>query len=610
MTTISISFARSISIEVVFLPQQQDGGLKHIADSLEGLAQLPTPVDADVLSNVVKLCRGIPGHVSRAATSTEDLTLQLKRSFALLLKISELSCDGTGTVTPDLSEFRTATYQSLVYISEANGGVAHLADIIKDGAAAGPRAFEASVRLVANVATNLSTAAHSMLVVRLMSAYIEGPRQLITQLFGMLIHLSGCSTSAATFLARGPMAWLFHRLRQAVESHSVEVPKLLTDTNVLVQIWSRARYFNNPEWVIGCVDTAMGALRMKAVQEDPDALLHALYITANLVLSLKSANSPLLVSSSICKLVPLLTTTARRSHDHSVVACCTNILHFLAEVCVFASCDSGDAPVRALGAALIDAGQVRVFRALEVAFREEREEAVEVSEAVGRAAVAASLGARDGAAGPKSNRMVISENVKFQGQGERQAFTLSMFEEFNREIFKYALPPCTLIGYSDALPVGTAGLMAPTQYLNNFATRLHPQGFVERFDGLLHGGTILLSNTILDTPLKVATTLLHEACHLAEWVVDGTADPPHGFFFKKWGHLATKEYPSRAVTVYHSYKENYRYHYTCEACSYVHGQRNADRVQPCLRCSHNVFLPVDLGFPGRPVGEQRPQTRN
>lgn len=45
---------------------------------------------------------------------------------------------------------------------------------------------------------------------------------------------------------------------------------------------------------------------------------------------------------------------------------------------------------------------------------------------------------------------------------------------------------------------------------------------------------IELSDKVVDSLTRLRSTLLHELCHVAAWVVDHTAKPPHGPCFKHW----------------------------------------------------------------------------
>ena len=50
--------------------------------------------------------------------------------------------------------------------------------------------------------------------------------------------------------------------------------------------------------------------------------------------------------------------------------------------------------------------------------------------------------------------------------------------------------------------------------------------------------SIELSTKIIDEEHRLRSTVLHEMCHAAAWLVDGVSKPPHGSCFKKWANIA------------------------------------------------------------------------
>lgn len=60
---------------------------------------------------------------------------------------------------------------------------------------------------------------------------------------------------------------------------------------------------------------------------------------------------------------------------------------------------------------------------------------------------------------------------------------------------------------------------------------------------------IELSVKIIDELQRLRSTLLHEMCHAAAWLVDGTAKPPHGACFKKWAKLSMSRVRKNSITV-------------------------------------------------------------
>jgi len=59
---------------------------------------------------------------------------------------------------------------------------------------------------------------------------------------------------------------------------------------------------------------------------------------------------------------------------------------------------------------------------------------------------------------------------------------------------------------------------------------------------------------VLDSEERLRSTLCHELCHAAAWLLDHTAKPPHGPIFKKWAARAMEKYPGLSVTTCHQYK--------------------------------------------------------
>jgi predicted SprT family Zn-dependent metalloprotease len=115
-----------------------------------------------------------------------------------------------------------------------------------------------------------------------------------------------------------------------------------------------------------------------------------------------------------------------------------------------------------------------------------------------------------------------------------------------------------------------------------------------RLQGLIEPrrtAVIELSSKVVDDVDRLQITLLHEMCHAAAWIVDGSLRPPHGPCFQKWAQRATAAIPSIAITTKHSFKIQYKYTWACvnPACSVQiigrHGKRsiNVER-HVCGKC--------------------------
>lgn len=85
---------------------------------------------------------------------------------------------------------------------------------------------------------------------------------------------------------------------------------------------------------------------------------------------------------------------------------------------------------------------------------------------------------------------------------------------------------------------------------------------------------IKLSQKVLDVPHRLYTTLAHEMCHAAAWILDDTFKPPHGKIFKKYTQLFAKYDPQLNITTCHSYDIRYKYNYQCTWCKTIFGRHS------------------------------------
>lgn len=103
---------------------------------------------------------------------------------------------------------------------------------------------------------------------------------------------------------------------------------------------------------------------------------------------------------------------------------------------------------------------------------------------------------------------------------------------------------------------------------------------IEKQPGVIvhHFASIELAEKIIDRPERLVNTLAHEFCHLANFMVSGVRDQPHGESFKTWGSKATSWLKSSAakkasgwrdvwrlaeVTTKHSYVIETKYLWVC-----------------------------------------------
>lgn len=111
--------------------------------------------------------------------------------------------------------------------------------------------------------------------------------------------------------------------------------------------------------------------------------------------------------------------------------------------------------------------------------------------------------------------------------------------------------------------------------------------------GYVQYASIELAERIIDDENRLVNTLVHEFCHLANYMISKVRDQPHGSSFKEWGakcvkalgeHPIYKEYPV-TVTTKHSYQIDYKYVWLCIDCGHKYG-RHSKSIDPSKsRCS-------------------------
>ena len=103
-----------------------------------------------------------------------------------------------------------------------------------------------------------------------------------------------------------------------------------------------------------------------------------------------------------------------------------------------------------------------------------------------------------------------------------------------------------------------------------------------------HYASIELAEKVIDSDSRLVNTLAHEFCHLANFMVSGVRDQPHGASFKSWAdkvtnHLRTASnlpslYRAVEVTTKHSYVINHKYLWICAGTAPVGSAQAAARA--------------------------------
>lgn len=140
---------------------------------------------------------------------------------------------------------------------------------------------------------------------------------------------------------------------------------------------------------------------------------------------------------------------------------------------------------------------------------------------------------------------------------------------FNERIFKNQLPPDLAISWSPRL-TRTAG-----------TTMM--KGVGRSGISLNRSCEVFLSTKVVDSEERLKKTLLHELCHVAQYLIENEHQPPHGPGFKKWANLASVLCPKIPVSVTHDYVIFKPHRYRCKICSSEFGRfsklKNIDKYK-------------------------------
>ncbi len=121
-------------------------------------------------------------------------------------------------------------------------------------------------------------------------------------------------------------------------------------------------------------------------------------------------------------------------------------------------------------------------------------------------------------------------------QSEKESLVKALFAEYNRRIFQSKLPSDLQIKWNPSLQT-TAGI---TKYSRKYG-----------IDGrLTYTASVELSSKVVDCESRLKQTFCHELCHVAAWLVDHIAKPPHGPVFKNWADKAMQLYPDLNVSTW------------------------------------------------------------
>ncbi|KAJ1609779.1 SprT-like metallopeptidase [Cryptosporidium canis] len=150
---------------------------------------------------------------------------------------------------------------------------------------------------------------------------------------------------------------------------------------------------------------------------------------------------------------------------------------------------------------------------------------------------------------------------------QRSSLARYWYQQFNGKVFKNRLP--------EEVPIKWTGRLQRTAAQTLFITHVDGSKRV----------VIKLSKYVLDSEFRLKKTLLHECCHVAQFLLDSCTKPPHGQVFLKWGKVATKVFPDLKVEIYHNYEIIYKYRYQCLRCLQMFGRQTKINDETKIVCS-------------------------
>ncbi|KAH8881436.1 hypothetical protein GQ53DRAFT_622604, partial [Thozetella sp. PMI_491] len=96
-----------------------------------------------------------------------------------------------------------------------------------------------------------------------------------------------------------------------------------------------------------------------------------------------------------------------------------------------------------------------------------------------------------------------------------------------------------------------------------------------------HHASIELAEKVIDDEDRLLNVVAHEFCHLANFMINGVTNNPHGKEFKSWAARCSRTFASRAihVTTKHSYDIDFKYVWECAECGTAF-KRHSKSINP------------------------------
>lgn len=96
-----------------------------------------------------------------------------------------------------------------------------------------------------------------------------------------------------------------------------------------------------------------------------------------------------------------------------------------------------------------------------------------------------------------------------------------------------------------------------------------------------HYASIELAEKVIDDEERLLNVIAHEFCHLANFMISGIRNNPHGKEFKSWAIKCSRQFYNRGihVTTKHSFDIDYKYIWECTNCG-TEFKRHSKSINP------------------------------
>lgn len=126
-----------------------------------------------------------------------------------------------------------------------------------------------------------------------------------------------------------------------------------------------------------------------------------------------------------------------------------------------------------------------------------------------------------------------------------------------------------------------------------------------------HHASIELAEKVIDDEDRLINVIAHEYCHLANFMISGVKDNPHGKGFKDWARKCTKAFSHRNVnvTTKHAYEIAYKYMWACTSptCGLEY-KRHSKSIDParhsCGSCKNRLIQVQPVPRKGQAEGKK------